>query len=355
WDRHYLLLQAGGLSLIIGEKMHLMILLGTLAAALLYSLTFRRGLKKYQRMLGRNIPSILPLAGLSFLFLVAGTYALEAILALRGFSILWTYAPLEFLALKVCIALFLYTALYNVMRRLPFPRNGSFYSAAALVFLLIDIVVAAAINISFAYYFLWAFAFVFFSTLVRGRYVKALLFLPAPFWGLRGLLTVFQARALPFCHFLLLSPLWGNLLTAGVSLPIIMMLLRLGLLFPGQGIMRRRVRELLLAGLLLAFGGTLAVHLATFSPFSVSRPQPLLATQIIRVGAKGETESTSLEMESPAPLGALSISDARGSRAIRPTGTSVRLALPLVASPVQIEQDSSEFLQQRNVQLRVQM
>ncbi len=235
WDRHYLLLQAGGISLIIGEKLNLSILLGTLAATLLFSLAFRRGLKKYQRTLARNIPSIIPLAGLAFLFLVAGTYALKGILSVRGFSILWTYVPLEFLALKVCIALFLYAALYNVMRRLPFPRNGSFYSAAAVFFLLIDIGVVAVFNISFTYYFLWAFIFVFLSTLVRNRYMKALFFLPAPVWALRGLITVFQAPALPFCHFLLLSPLWGNLLAAAVSLPIILMVLRLGLLFPGQG------------------------------------------------------------------------------------------------------------------------
>lgn len=355
WDRHYLLLQAGGFSLIIGEKLHLSILMGTLAVILLWSLIFRRGLKKYIRTLARNIPAILPVAGLSFFFLVAGTYALKGILSLRGFSMLWTYAPLEFLALKICIALFLYAALYNVMRRLPFPRHGSFYSAAALFFLLIDVVVIAVFNISFTYYFLWAFVFVFLSALVRGRYMKVLLFLPAPFWGLRGLITVFLTPALPFCHFLLLSPLWGNLLAAGVSLPIILMLLRLGLVFPGKGIMRRRVRELVFAGLLLAVGGALAVRLVTFSPFSASRPQPLVATQTVRVTASGETQSTSLDIESPAPLGALTVSDPRGARAIHPPGTSVRLPLPLVASPMQIAQDSREFLQQRNVQLRVQM
>jgi hypothetical protein len=235
WDRHYLLVQAGGFSLIIGEKLHVSILMGTLALTLIFSLIFRRGLKKYVRTLARNIPAILPLAGLSFLFLAAGTYALAGILSLRGFSALWTYAPLEFLALKLCIALFLYAALYNVMRRLSFPRNGSFYSAAALFFQLIDLGVIAVFNISFTYYFLWAFVFVFLSALARRRYMKALLFLPAPFWGLRGLITVFLTPALPFCHFLLLSPLWGNLLAAGVSLPIILMLLRLGLVFPGKG------------------------------------------------------------------------------------------------------------------------
>jgi hypothetical protein len=119
--------------------------------------------------------------------------------------------------------------------------------------------------------------------------------------------------------------------------------------------MRRRVREMVFAGLLLAVGVALSVHLAVFSPFSASRPQPLLATQIIRVGSSGETESTSLDIQSPAPLGVLSISDSRGARVIHPPGTAVRLSLPLVPSPLRIAQDSSEFLQQRNVQLRVEM
>jgi hypothetical protein len=106
---------------------------------------------------------------------------------------------------------------------------------------------------------------------------------------------------------------------------------------------------------LLAVGGALAVRLVTFSPFSASRPQPLVATQTIRVAASGRTESTILDIASPAPLGALSISEPKGARAIRPGGTSVRFSLPLVSSPLQIAQDSSSFLQQRNVQLRVQM
>ena len=182
WDRHYLLLQPGGASLIIGEGTYVAILLGALALSLLYSLVFRRGLKKYLRLLVRNAYAIVPLAGVSFLFLAAGTYALQAILALRRFPYLWTYDPLMFLALKVCFALFLYAILYNVFRRLPFPRNGSFYSAAALFFLLVDIAVVAVFNISFTYYFLWAYLFVFLSVLVRNRYAKALLFLPAPCW-----------------------------------------------------------------------------------------------------------------------------------------------------------------------------
>jgi hypothetical protein len=355
WDRHYLLLQMGDLSLIVSEKAYVAILLGTLAATLLYSLVFRKGLKKYIRTLTRNFPAILPLVALSFLFLAAGTYTARLILALRRFPDLWTYAPGEFFALKIGIAVFLYASLYNLFRRLPFPRNGSFYSAAALFFLLLDIGIVAVFNISFTFYFLWAFIFVFLSAVVPNRYAKAILFLPAPFWGIRGLVTVFTIPALPFTRFLLLSPVWGNLLAAGVCLPFILFLLRLGLVFPGKGIMRRRVRELLFAGILLAAGGLLAARLATFSPFSPSHPQPVSAVQTLDVATSGDTVASTLDLESPAPLGALSVTDSEGAQAVDPPGTSLVMPLPVVASPVQIHQDSSRFLEERNVNLHIDM
>jgi hypothetical protein len=355
WDRHYLLLQAGGLSLIVSEKVYVAVLLGVLAATLLYSLVFRKGLKKYIRTLARNFPAILPLVALSFLFLAAGTYAIRLILSLRRFPELWTYAPFEFFALKVALAVFLYTALYNLFRRLPFPRNGSFYSAASLFFLLLDIGVVAVFNISFTFYFLWAFIFVFLSAVVPNRYAKAALFVPAPFWGIRGLVSVFTMPALPFSDFLLLSPVWGNLLAAGVCLPFILFLLRLGLVFPGKGIMRRRVRELIFAGILLVGGGLLAAHLATFSPFSPSHPQPVSAIQTINVTSSGDTAGSSLEIESPGPLGALAVTDSRGRQTVDPSGTSVVMPLAPVASPVQIRQDSRQFLEERNVNLHIDM
>jgi hypothetical protein len=355
WDRHYVLLQAGDLSLIVGEKPYVIALLAALGGTLLYSLLFRKGLKKYLRTLARNLPAIVPLAGLSFLFLLAGTCALQWILARRGFPTLWTYAPLAFLGLKVCVALFLYAALYNLFRRLPFPRNGSFYSAAALFFLLVDIVVVAAFNISFACYFLWAFVFVFLSALVPNRNAKVLLFLPAPLWGLRGLITVFTTPALPFARFLLLSPFWGNLLAAGVCLPFILVLLRLGLVFPGRGILRRRMRELVLAGALLLAGGALTVRLLTFTPFTSSNPRPVAAVQTIEVSPAGAATSSSLEISSPAPLGRLAVSDADGARTIDAAGTSMVLSQKPLDPPVTISMDSSSFLRQRNVTLLVAM
>jgi hypothetical protein len=355
WDRHYLLLQAAGLTLIVREELYVGILAAVLAALLLYSLVFRRGLKKYLRTLRRNLPAILPLALLCFIFLAVGTFAVQGILSLRRFPVLWQYAPLQFLALKICVALFLYAALYNVFRRLPFPRNGSFYSAAALFFLLIDIIVVAAFNVSFTYYFLWAFVFLFLSALVPNRWVKALLVIPAPLLGIRGIITVFLTPALPFCHFMLLSPVKGNLLVAGAALPFVLAVLRLGLLFPGKGVLRRSIREPVIAGMLLVASGLLAARLLTFSPFSPDHPQPVSATQTITVGADGQVALTTLSLGSPAPIESLSVMDAQGSHVINRSGPEHSIALSDPASPVSVTQESYKFLQQSNVTVHVTM
>lgn len=355
WDRHYLLVQAGDLSLIVGEKAYVAALGGTLAAVLLFALLFVRRLKKYVRTLVRNIGAILPLAALTFLFLVAGTYALRGILALRAFPGLWRYAPFEFLGLKVCAALFLYAALYNPLRRLPFPRKGSFYSAAALFFLLVEIAVVAVLDISFTSYFLWAFLLVFLSTLTRNRWAKLALVLPAPFWGIRGIVKIFLVPALPFCRILTLSPILGNLMAAGAALPFILVLLRLGLAFPGKGPLRRGIRELLLAGALLAAGGLLALHLTTFSPFSTVNPQPVTAIQTVVVDTSGRTSSTSLVIESPAPVGGISLSTPGGSRPLPSRWPGGLISLPGVASPVQVTVDSRQFLEQQTLALAVKM
>jgi hypothetical protein len=355
WDRHYLLLQAGELSLIVGEKAYIAVFAGSFAAVLLFALVFLRRLKKYVRTLLRNIAAIVPMAALVFLFLVAGTYAARGILGLREFPLLWRYAPLEFLGLKICAALFLSAALYNPLRRLPVPRNGSFYSAAALFFLLVEIIVVAVFDITFTSYFLWAFVLVFFSTLARSRWAKVALALPAPFWGIRGIIKVFLVPALPFCRIITLSPVLGNLLVAGACLPFILVLLRLGLIFPGKGLLRRGKRELLLAGVLFVAGSMLAVRLLTFSPFSPEAPQPIAATQTIVIGADGRTSSTSLQIESPAPVRGISLSTPAGPRPLPSGWKGDPLPLDSVDSPLRVTVDAGQFLRQQTLALGVDM
>ena len=349
WDRHYLLFRVGEGSFVVPEQAYVAILVCSLSAMLLYSLVFHRGLRKYVRSLVRNFPRVIPIVGLTFVFLLAGTFAVDGLLALRRFPRLWEYVPLESLGLKVAIPLFLYSALYNVLRRLPFPRSGSFYTAAALFFLLLDIVVVSALDISFTWYFLLAFVFVFLSALVPNRVGKFLLVLPAPYAMVRGLIEIFLLPALPFCRLVLLSPLWGNLLIAGVCLPFVLALLRIGLLFPGTGLLRRGVREPLIAGILLVAAGLLAARLLLYSPFSAAHPRPVSVVQSIDEPAGTNT----LEISSPAPLGDISLSDGSGSRTLHGLGTDLREPLPPKPAPVSIETVSSEFLGKTNISARI--
>ncbi len=355
WDRHYLLVQAAGHSLIVGETTYIGCFGGTFAAMLLFALITLKRLKKYTRTLLHNIGAIVPLAALAFAFLVAATYAVAAIPALRRFPEIWKYAPLEFLGLKIGIALFLCAVLYPPLRHLPFPRNGSFYSAAALLFLLLETAVVAVFNISFTPYFLWAFLFVFASTLARNRWLKLALALPAPVWAVRGIVRIFLLPAFPLTHVLTLSPLLGNLLVAGACLPFILIILRLGLIFPGRGRMRRGVRELILAGALFAAAGLEAARLLTFSPFSPSNPQPLTAIQTLVVDDKGHTASTSLGIESPAPVRGVTLLTTDGIRALPAGWSGASLPLAPVSSPLQVTVTSGQFLQQLNLTLDVQM
>ena len=348
WDRHYLVFQETGGSLILDEKSYVVLLLLVLSGVLLYSLVFRKGLKKYIRTLLRNAWSILPVLAISFVMLAAGTYAIDAVLQIRRFQSLWSYAPLTFLVFKLTVALLLLSALYGPLRKLPFPRNGSFYSAASVLFLLIAIVVVAAINISFSFYFLWAFVFVLAATMVRNRWAKLLLFLPSAFWGVRGMIRIFLLPALPFCRAILLSPVNGNLLISLALLPFVLFIIRLNLIFRGAGLLRRRHRTTALA---LFFGATvaaLAVALLFTSPFGNSRPQPVTVTQTL------DDEGTNrVVLDSPAPIGEVLVDEQYGAQTLHVRGDSDLLLLPPQSVPVKVDVEQTEFLQKKNLSVVV--
>jgi hypothetical protein len=210
-------------------------------------------------------------------------------------------------------------------------------------------------DITFTSYFLWAFVLVFFSTLARNRWAKFILALPAPFWGIRGIIKVFLVPALPFCRIITLSPVLGNIMIAGACLPFILVLLRLGLIFRGKGLLRRGKRELLFAGALFVAGSALAVRLLMFSPFSAEAPQPIAATQTIVVGADGRTSSTSLQIDSPAPVRGISVSTPSGPRPLPAGWKGDPLPMDSVDSPLRVTVNAGQFLRQQTLDLGVDM
>ncbi len=303
WDRHYLFYQIRSRYLVVSERAYLLIVILILASTLGYGIIFKGRLVRYLRTISRNAWNLPVFLGLIFGFLFLATILVRGIFLIRSFPSLWETWPLPFFALKLTTALFLFSLLFQLVRRLPFSRNGSFYSASALVFLFLDIVMLTGINISFSYYFLWAFFFAFLFSGFRSRWLKLLAFAASPAWLLKATVDIFTLPDLPVGRILLLSPIRGNLLLAFFTLPFLLMLIRLDFLVrhPIRG---KRGFAIVLS---TSITGLLTVLLAAagflHQPYGTGNPQPLEVIERIDL----DTDTRILSLRSPAPLGPLSL------------------------------------------------
>ncbi len=350
WDRHYLFFQVRSFYFPISEQLYVILLIAVLSGTLLYSLVATRRLRRYLRLLGRNF-WILPLYFLFiFLLLFLASWALEGVQRLRNSADLWTHLPLPFLAFKLAVPLLLFFALLPALRRLRVPLRGGFYSAAALLWLLADIVVLAAINISFTYYFLWAFACALLFTAASSRIVKLLAFVASPYWILKTVLELFSLPVLRFCHVVLLSKLWGNLLLAAVLLPFILMYIRLHLVLPWFRISSRRTRRILSASLFGAILAGLAGFFLLYSPYGPGRPQPVTAEYLI----DRDSGQTRVELASPDPLRDLYLLEPGALRVVDTRARSTWRPLPTIADLVTPGLTEVGFLDRKNIHLALQ-
>jgi hypothetical protein len=350
WDRHYLFFQIRSFYFRVSEQLYVVLLIGVLAAALLYSLVFTPRLRRYLRLLGRDF-WVLPLYFLFiFLLLFLASWALEGLLRLRNSADLWAHLPLPFLAFKLAVPLLVFFSLLPLLRRLRVPLRGSFYSAAALLFLLADIAVLAAVNISFTYYFLWAFACALLFSAVTSRVLKLLFFLASPYWILKAVLELFSLPVLRFCQVVLLSKLWGNLLLAGVLLPFILMYIRLRLVLPLFRISSRRTRQVVSAALFAVVLSGLSGFFLFYSPYGPGRPQPVRAEYLVdRVSGEAR-----VELASPAPLRGLYLRDPGGLRVVDTRARFASRPLPRIEDLVAPRVTAVGFLDRKNVNLALQ-
>jgi hypothetical protein len=347
WDRHYLFFQARDFYFSISEKMYLIILLVVLSGILIYGLVFTRRLRKYLRILAHNIWALPLFFVFIFLLFFLSTWLIEGILRARNLINLWEELPLLFLGFKLSVPLAILFILLNLVKRFPIPRRGSLYSAAALLFLLLDIIVLGVINISFTYYFLWAFTFALLFSATSYRPLKVLLFLASPYWIVKSIVELFTLPRLEFCRVLLLSKLEGNLLLTVFLIPFILMFIRLKFIFPPTRITTNRIRSGLTAAV---FGLILAGFLTTFfvyAPYGPRRQQPVNAAYVI----DEVTDKRYLELSSPAPLENLKARD--GDTTISIDTRSRLYTLPLKHRGEYLDTTISSvgFLDRKNVNL----
>lgn len=342
WDRHYLFFQVKTLSLIIEERIFVILMIGSLFLLMIYPLFFPFRFGGYARSLAKNGWAVPLLLALVFVLLLLGTLIVEGISTTRGFPDIWQYRPFFFFSLKICAAIFLFSLFYRFVFRIPFPRRGRFYNATALFLLFCDIVILAMLDISLSYYAIWAILWAFLFSLFRSRFLKALCLLISPLWYGKAIYDVFTLPALSVARELLLSRITGNLIIGFLMLPFLLMLIRLDFMFRHP---RRRVKKLLITTIYAFLGvacAGLIAYLALYNPFGDGNPQPVEVTEVIHQNIN----EGYFVVSSPAPLRNIAVQSGQTSFDISTRSRIFRYDIETDAVPegFEIESRSSTFL-----------
>lgn len=340
WDRNYIYAAIGSAAFFMGEQAYLLVLLAVLVSPLIYGIAFRRRLARYAGLVARHVWALVALAGLMFFFFFVSTAVIRGIMDFRNFPTLWQYAPGPYFVLKLVISVFLFALVFQSVRGLPFPRNGSFYSASAIFLLFFDIVLLAAFDIAFTFYFLWGFLFAFFFSLARRTLLKILMLLAAPLWLVVAGAELFAGGELEAAGALLLSPVSGNLIFAFIMLPFLLMLIRVDLMvhrrlrFPHGSTLR--VTILASAAVAVLFSAALVF----LDPFSPENPQPVDVVEVIDARAGNHR----IEVSSPAPLDGLRLSRGAGRYLVEGEVRTHSFELSGRPQPVSLELEEQDFL-----------
>lgn len=347
WDRHYVFFQAGSSLLIAGEQHYLLIFLALIATTLFYTVAFRRRFERYARTVLRNLWSIPAIFALLFVLLLAATAVIESFLDFRSYPALWHHRPLLFFVLKISIAFFLFTLLMLPLRRSLLASTSSFYSASAIMVLFIGIITLAVVHISLTYYFLWAFLWAFLFAVLPTRPLKGICLILAPLPLVHTAYVVYTTGELNAARAFLLSPISGNLLLALISLPFLLMLLRLDFMVRHPRVGRRSFVLQLSASLAALTVALLAVVLYHYQPYSESSPQPLTLHESIDLVSNSRT----IDVRSIGPpLETLALTV--GNEQFIWNGSAVQLPLHQEA-PLNVTQQRSSFLERSRLQFIV--
>ena len=346
WDRHYLFFQVLNNYLIFPETGYIILLMIVLGVTILYPQIFSMRFNRNLMMVIKGSWLLLAVLLIWFFLLTVSTYCIRGILWVRNSPALWEARPLLFLIFKLLVASLLYIILFPLLRRLPYHRYKKLFSSSALLVLLLNIVILAFVDISFTYYFLWAYFFIFLLSLFRNRSLKLLCLVLSPFWLIKGTIDMFTLPNLLFCRTVLLATHLGNLLITVFLLPYVLLIMQLGSLFPMAPPFQRLFHRInaLIIGIVSA--GFLGFFLF-FSPFSPDNLQKILVTDII----DSNKQTNRVEISSAAPLGRVFYWEGDTLLEIDSRNRRYFLTKNEIPDLLNVETSSTHVLDRSNIQL----
>jgi hypothetical protein len=276
WDRHYLVFDLGPRKIFWDQTTYLGFFLGT-AAILLFGYALAGRHRGSLRILGRGFWQLPLLLAALFLSLEFSTQAVVEVLLLRGAPDLWRAAPAAVGLLKLLVALTLYLSVLLPFRRSPFLRDPDFYGQAALVGLGCLVMAAAAFELSFSFYFLWALVWAAVLVVVPWRPIKLMALAFGPLWLFKAAWDILGPQPdLTLARAVLIAPDGENLLVAVLIFPFLLQVSA----WHFTGHQRQERNEGLRAGVQLSLWALATIgslFLVVRMPFSLaSGPVPLV-------------------------------------------------------------------------------
>ena len=348
WDRHYLFFQARGFSLIIPEGIYVALFLGALGFLLAYAIVFRHKLMKYFRSILRHIWALPMFYLFIFFFLLLAGGVLVLLSQVKGYPQLWRELPLLFFSLKILLSLFLVFLSFRFLKHLPIPLQGHFYSASAILLLLINIGIMAVYNFSLTYYFVWAFLFTFLFSLSRKKSLKLIFFLLSPIWLVKAGLDILTLPSLRAIEQIITVDVQGNLLLSAVVLPFVLMIVRLDFIF--RHLLRSR-RWIIISFIFIVLGsgsvGTL-IYTLTYDPWR-KKPQPISATDSIDISNR----TRSLTINSSAHIGTLEVFGKGYAEIINTDNTNTTLTSSTIIDTTTVDYTWDNFLNRKTITVHI--
>ncbi|MEI8094880.1 MAG: hypothetical protein WCG80_11760 [Spirochaetales bacterium] len=285
WDKHYLYFHLGDLKFFLSQQTYLIGLLGILGIVLLVFLLFATSLQRDLGSLLRGLWQLPVFFSFLFLFLYSGTWWTSELFIARGFPDFWKYSALPVLLLKVSVAIGLYFGIFLQFRRLPLSRWPGFYSYAALLVLGLGVLVSAAIELSFSFYFLWALVFAALFHLVPWRPLKFVAFALSPLWFVKSFLEIFWLAPDPeMIRITLVSGFAGNLALAAVLFPFLLLVNSYHYTRHQRQERNEKHRSRLNLGVWVATSAVLSLVLLRLDPFAGSAV-PLMRQETLDLSA----------------------------------------------------------------------
>lgn len=346
WNRHYYISRIDGVLIMMGEKEGLLIIISLLAVLLFLLLFKSRNLHLNLKRFKNHFMTLPLLFFLTFLYLFLSTLIIEEISNMKDFPEMWTQFPILFLIFKLIAALFLYSGFQFLIKGLAISPSHHFYTYSAFVSVLINLFAVLIYNINFAYFFLWSLIIVSLFMITKKEFVKRIAIILSPLPLVIICYIIFKQPYLEICRFILKSRINGNIFLTIIIMPSLMLITSLNYYHHRFHRHRRSFSNIFS----LIFWGSINLiilyNINNLSSYSSENKQPVIVDEIINLNEM----SRSILLNSPAPIGDISLKLGEQELQLRNVKRSAEISAPMIPGLLNISETSSTFLDRKNLQ-----